>query len=382
MSRGSVIPLFVEQVQAGPAADRDRSRDDPLPDVAGRRGRPGRARLRARPARGPLHPQGAGQHGRGPGHAPWPASMGADAELKVIGTRHGEKLYETLATREELARAEDQGDYFRVAGGRPRPQLQRVLRRGRRRREPDRRLPLAQHRAPRRRPGSWTCCSRCRPSGRSLRGRRDSSSGSRSSPPRGDGSWRCPLLRRARVLDVPNPRSSHAPSSHAVAGSAVMAAWSLGVLLVGAETAGVAVVAWSRSCWPSSGWSDDLRVPAGARPARRPGAARRGRRCALGRPTYVGIGPARPGAVCRGGLARRLVAYERVQLHGRRQRDLGASTRCWPAAGSRGSVHGRPRPVCTSGLGAGGRRPGVPALERAAGAGSSSVTSAATASAR
>ena len=32
----------------------------------------------------------------------------------MIGTRHGEKLYETLATREELARAEDQGDYFRV----------------------------------------------------------------------------------------------------------------------------------------------------------------------------------------------------------------------------------------------------------------------------
>ena len=32
----------------------------------------------------------------------------------MIGTRHGEKLFETLATREELTRAEDQGDYFRV----------------------------------------------------------------------------------------------------------------------------------------------------------------------------------------------------------------------------------------------------------------------------
>ena len=31
-----------------------------------------------------------------------------------IGTRHGEKLHETLLTREELAKAEDQGDYFRV----------------------------------------------------------------------------------------------------------------------------------------------------------------------------------------------------------------------------------------------------------------------------
>jgi UDP-glucose 4-epimerase len=38
-----------------------------------------------------------------------------DPEIKVIGTRHGEKLYETLATREELTRAEDQGDYFRVS---------------------------------------------------------------------------------------------------------------------------------------------------------------------------------------------------------------------------------------------------------------------------
>lgn len=35
--------------------------------------------------------------------------------IRVIGTRHGEKLYETLATREELTRADDQGDYFRVA---------------------------------------------------------------------------------------------------------------------------------------------------------------------------------------------------------------------------------------------------------------------------
>ena len=38
----------------------------------------------------------------------------ADNEVKVIGTRHGEKLYETLVTREEMARAEDMGDYFRI----------------------------------------------------------------------------------------------------------------------------------------------------------------------------------------------------------------------------------------------------------------------------
>jgi len=34
--------------------------------------------------------------------------------IKVIGTRHGEKLYETLVTREEMARSIDMGDYFRI----------------------------------------------------------------------------------------------------------------------------------------------------------------------------------------------------------------------------------------------------------------------------
>ena len=35
-------------------------------------------------------------------------------EVKVIGTRHGEKLYETLVTREEMAKSEDKGNYFRI----------------------------------------------------------------------------------------------------------------------------------------------------------------------------------------------------------------------------------------------------------------------------
>ena len=35
-----------------------------------------------------------------------------ETEVKVIGTRHGEKLYETLVTREEMARSVDMGDYF------------------------------------------------------------------------------------------------------------------------------------------------------------------------------------------------------------------------------------------------------------------------------
>ena len=37
-----------------------------------------------------------------------------ETEVRVIGTRHGEKLYETLVTREEMLRAEDMGNYFRI----------------------------------------------------------------------------------------------------------------------------------------------------------------------------------------------------------------------------------------------------------------------------
>lgn len=39
---------------------------------------------------------------------------GKDAEIKIIGTRHGEKLYETLCTREEMMKAEDMGDFYRI----------------------------------------------------------------------------------------------------------------------------------------------------------------------------------------------------------------------------------------------------------------------------
>jgi UDP-N-acetylglucosamine 4,6-dehydratase len=38
----------------------------------------------------------------------------ADNEVKIIGTRHGEKLYETLCTREEMVKAEDMGDFYRI----------------------------------------------------------------------------------------------------------------------------------------------------------------------------------------------------------------------------------------------------------------------------
>ncbi len=38
----------------------------------------------------------------------------SESEIRVIGTRHGEKLYETLCTREEMQKAEDMGDFYRI----------------------------------------------------------------------------------------------------------------------------------------------------------------------------------------------------------------------------------------------------------------------------
>jgi UDP-glucose 4-epimerase len=38
----------------------------------------------------------------------------SSAAIRTIGTRHGEKLYETLVTREEMAKSEDMGEYYRI----------------------------------------------------------------------------------------------------------------------------------------------------------------------------------------------------------------------------------------------------------------------------
>lgn len=38
----------------------------------------------------------------------------SDTPIKIIGTRHGEKVYETLCTREEMIKAEDMGDFYRI----------------------------------------------------------------------------------------------------------------------------------------------------------------------------------------------------------------------------------------------------------------------------
>ena len=40
--------------------------------------------------------------------------FGADNPIQIIGTRHGEKLYESLLSREEMAKAEDRKRYYRI----------------------------------------------------------------------------------------------------------------------------------------------------------------------------------------------------------------------------------------------------------------------------
>jgi UDP-N-acetylglucosamine 4,6-dehydratase len=112
-SRGSVIPLFVDQLKAGKQltlTDPNMTRflmslDEAvyLVEHAFEHARPGDLFVRKAPASTVevLAKAVAGL-------------VGVDPVLQIIGTRHGEKLYETLATREELSRADDQGDYFRV----------------------------------------------------------------------------------------------------------------------------------------------------------------------------------------------------------------------------------------------------------------------------
>ena len=41
-------------------------------------------------------------------------SSKSKSKIQIIGTRHGEKQYETLCTREEMEKAEDMGDFFRI----------------------------------------------------------------------------------------------------------------------------------------------------------------------------------------------------------------------------------------------------------------------------
>lgn len=112
-SRGSVIPLFVRQMLDGkPVTVTDPSMTRfllPLPDAiqlvlfAFVHGRQGDILVRKAPActvKALVEALGT--------------LLDVTPDVRVIGMRHGEKIYETLATREELRRADDLGDYYRI----------------------------------------------------------------------------------------------------------------------------------------------------------------------------------------------------------------------------------------------------------------------------
>jgi UDP-glucose 4-epimerase len=113
-SRGSVIPLFIRQIQAGkpltltdPNMTRFMMSIDGAVDLvlwAFEHGNPGDIFVQKSPA-ATLDTLAKAMK----------QVFKADNPVQIIGTRHGEKLYETLLTREEMTVAEDMGDYYRVA---------------------------------------------------------------------------------------------------------------------------------------------------------------------------------------------------------------------------------------------------------------------------
>ena len=112
-SRGSVIPLFIDQIKAGepititdPEMTRFLMNLDEAVDLVQF------AFEHANP--GDLFIQKADASTIGDLAKAVQAVFG-DTGTRIIGTRHGEKLYETLMTREERLRSEDMGNYFRVA---------------------------------------------------------------------------------------------------------------------------------------------------------------------------------------------------------------------------------------------------------------------------
>jgi UDP-glucose 4-epimerase len=112
-SRGSVIPLFAEQIRSGApltVTDPQMTRfmmtvDDAVGLVlfAFEHGSPGELFVQKAPA-ATIETLVAAMK----------RLYSADNPVHIVGSRHGEKLYETLLTREEMLRADDMGDYFRV----------------------------------------------------------------------------------------------------------------------------------------------------------------------------------------------------------------------------------------------------------------------------
>jgi len=112
-SRGSVIPLFLKQIKAGkPITVTDpkmtrflMSLEEAVELVlfAFENGNPGDLFVNKAPA-GTIGDLAEAMK----------SICHADNDIKIIGTRHGEKLYETLCTREEMIKAENMGDFFRI----------------------------------------------------------------------------------------------------------------------------------------------------------------------------------------------------------------------------------------------------------------------------
>lgn len=112
-SRGSVIPLFIDQIKAGnpititnPAMTRFLMNLDEAVELvrfAFEHANPGDLFIQKADASTIGDLANAVQ------------KLFGDTGTNIIGTRHGEKLYETLMTREERLRSEDMGNYFRVS---------------------------------------------------------------------------------------------------------------------------------------------------------------------------------------------------------------------------------------------------------------------------
>jgi len=112
-SRGSVIPLFVEQIKAGkpltvtdPNMTRFIMSLENAVELVSYAFQNGKA--------GDIFVQKAPACTIGDLAVAVKELFGAKNEVKVIGTRHGEKLFETLLNREEMASAQDLGDYYRI----------------------------------------------------------------------------------------------------------------------------------------------------------------------------------------------------------------------------------------------------------------------------
>ncbi len=112
-SRGSVIPLFLQQLQQGkPLTITDPNMTRFLMSLEESVDLVLYAFEHAQP--GDIFVQKAPASTVGDLAQAMKELLANASEMKIIGTRHGEKLYESLVSREEMARADDLGDYYRI----------------------------------------------------------------------------------------------------------------------------------------------------------------------------------------------------------------------------------------------------------------------------